>query len=185
MLSPFLDRHSTTHSFNSILKVAEDTAIISLITKVSVEYREEPRSALQEAAPWRTRPHHLQPDSSGRSPHLQVPLSSHHQGSYLGYNKTTNNKTAAVLPQKNNETRGPTGYSAKFTGAISRVSWPAASLPGTLYTCEFGKSCAAHHQTRASNYGGSSTTRSAGEGPLHQSLMSTDHQAQEQLSHSP
>lgn len=41
MLSPFLYRHSTTHSFNSIIKVAEDTTIISLITKVSMEYREE------------------------------------------------------------------------------------------------------------------------------------------------
>lgn len=43
-----------------------------------------------------------------------------------------NYKPAALLPQNTKETRWPTGYTAKFTGAT-----PGASLPGTagtLYT---------------------------------------------------
>lgn len=119
MLSPFLYKHSTTHSFNSIIKVADDTAIISLITKVNMEYKEEllqrrasrtKERIIESCGVEDTTPSPL----SVESPHLQVPLSSHHRGSDLGYNKTTN-KTTALLPQKN-ETRWPTGYSAKCTG---------------------------------------------------------------------
>lgn len=126
MLGPFLYKHSTTHSFNSVIKVADDTAIISLITKVNMVYREE---LLQRRAS-RTKERIIgscgvedttPSPSTGRQWRESSPPGSFE---FITEDLTwaTTNKPAALLPRKTKETQWPTWYSAKFTGAISRVS---------------------------------------------------------------